>query len=102
MSSPHEKKSELSSIPSITDTTNQVCIEFNGRCFLGNKQHVLLEQLEEQGIEIPYSCRAGICRVCQIKIIVGEVKTLTQDAMDKDGNILSCCCIPKGNLTLSD
>lgn len=103
---PHsqKKKPDINKTPSAvkTDSKNQVLITFNGRCFVGNKRNVLLEQLEEQGIQIPYSCRAGICDACQIKKITGEVKTLTQDVIDKDGHILSCCCIPEGDLTLSD
>ncbi len=35
-----------------------VAIEWQGQQFTGNQQ-VLLEQLEQQGIRVPYSCRAG-------------------------------------------
>lgn len=42
-------------------------IEWQGQQFTGNNQQVLLEQLEQQGIRIPYSCRAGICGSCRIR-----------------------------------
>jgi ferredoxin len=34
-------------------------IAWQGVSFTGNNQQILLEQLEQQGIRIPYSCRAG-------------------------------------------
>ena len=37
---------------------------------------MLLEQLEQQGIRVPYSCRAGICGSCRIRLEEGEVSPL--------------------------
>lgn len=37
---------------------------------------MLLEQLENQGIRIPYSCRAGICGSCRVQLLEGEVTPL--------------------------
>ncbi|CCJ96209.1 Flavodoxin reductases (ferredoxin-NADPH reductases) family 1 [Cronobacter malonaticus 681] len=39
----------------------KVSVEWEGKSFSGNNQQVVLEQLEQQGIRVPYSCRAGIC-----------------------------------------
>lgn len=61
---------------------------------------MLLEQLESQGIRVPYSCRAGICGCCRIRLIEGEVSALKQSAIGDDGTILSCSCIPKTPLVL--
>lgn len=44
-----------------------VAIDWQGQQFRGNNQQILLEQLEQQGIRVPYSCRAGICGSCRIK-----------------------------------
>lgn len=45
-----------------------VDIDWQGQAFRGNNQQVLLEQLENQGIRIPYSCRAGICGSCRVQL----------------------------------
>ncbi|ROR11290.1 YcbX family protein [Erwinia sp. JUb26] len=78
----------------------EVTLSWNGQAFSGNNQQVLLEQLEMQGIRIPYSCRAGICGSCKVTLVSGEVSALKKGAIRKDGTILSCSCIPSGDLVL--
>lgn len=77
-----------------------VDIEWQGQTFRGNNQQVLLEQLENQGIRVPYSCRAGICGCCRIRLVEGEVSALKQSALGEDSTILSCSCVPKTSLRL--
>ena len=72
-----------------------VDIDWQGQAFRGNNQQVLLEQLENQGIRIPYSCRAGICGSCRVQLLEGEVTPLKKSAMGDDGTILCCSCVPK-------
>lgn len=79
-----------------------VTIDWQGQTFCGNNQQVLLEQLENQGIRIPYSCRAGICGCCRIRLLEGEVSPLKKSAMGDDGTILSCSCVPKTALRLEN
>ncbi|WP_165461195.1 YcbX family protein [Atlantibacter sp.] len=79
---------------------NTVEITWQGTTFTGNNQQILLEQLEQQGIRVPYSCRAGICGSCRIRLLEGEVKPLKQSALSDDGTILCCSCIPAGALKL--
>lgn len=76
-------------------------IEWQGQRFSGNNQQVLLEQLEQKGIRIPYSCRAGICGSCRIRLEEGEVSPLKKNAVADDGTILCCSCIPKTALRLA-
>ncbi|MDK7225949.1 2Fe-2S iron-sulfur cluster binding domain-containing protein, partial [Proteus mirabilis] len=78
-----------------------VTIEFNGISFAGNNQEVLLEQLENHGYAIPYSCRAGICGSCVIQLDEGDVNALKAGAIKRSGRILACSCVPKGNVKLS-
>nr|WP_284143394.1 YcbX family protein [Citrobacter portucalensis] len=75
-------------------------IDWQGQTFRGNNQQVLLEQLENQGIRVPYSCRAGICGCCRIRLVEGEVSPLKKSAMGDDGTILCCSCIPKTAIRL--
>lgn len=77
-----------------------VIIEYEGTVFTGNNQQVLLEQLEQQGLKINYSCRAGICGCCRIDLTSGEVSPLRKGAIKKNNTILACSCIPKTNISL--
>lgn len=83
------------------DGAQSITIDYQGTVFSGNNQQVLLEQLELQGINIPYSCRAGICGSCRIKLVDGDVAPLKKSAVANNGTILSCSCIPKTNVTLA-
>ena len=76
-------------------------INYNGMCLSGNDKKILLEQLEQQNISVPYSCRSGLCGRCKITLLKGEVTALKKGACDKQGQILSCSCIPKNDITLS-
>ena len=75
-------------------------IDWEGNTFTGNNQQILLEQLEQQGIRVPYSCRAGICGSCRVTLLDGEVSSLKKSAIANDGTILSCSCVPKTALKL--
>nr|WP_256495833.1 YcbX family protein [Citrobacter freundii] len=77
-----------------------VLIDWQGQTFRGNNQQVLLEQLENQGIRVPYSCRAGICGCCRIRLVDGEVSPLKKSAIGDEGTILCCSCIPKTAIRL--
>lgn len=93
-----EVNATLSTPPANEKSVN---IEYQGQTFVGNNQQVLLEQLEAQGIRIPYSCRAGLCGACKITLVEGEVIPLKQSAIGSNGVILSCSCIPKSSIKLS-
>ncbi|MCG3102422.1 2Fe-2S iron-sulfur cluster binding domain-containing protein, partial [Enterobacter sp. DRP3] len=71
-----------------TQVSSSVDIHWQGNVIRGNNQQVLLEQLEQAGIRIPYSCRAGICGCCRIKLVEGEVSALKKSAIADDGTIL--------------
>jgi ring-1,2-phenylacetyl-CoA epoxidase subunit PaaE len=50
------------------------------------------------GLDLPYSCKAGVCCTCRAKVIEGSVEmeknfTLEKDEMDQ-GYVLSCQARP--------
>ena len=60
---------------------------------MGRDQHVLDVALSA-GLDLPYSCKAGVCCTCRAKVLEGEVTmdknyTLEQDEMAQ-GFVLSC------------
>ena len=55
---------------------------------------VVLDVAEELGVDIDYSCRSGICGVCRVKLLSGEVSMAVEDGLqpgDKESHIILAC-----------
>ncbi|MEY1580600.1 YcbX family protein [Providencia manganoxydans] len=95
------RQRETDADPVAATPLSTVTVTFEHQEYEGNNQEVILEQLESKGVSLPYSCRAGICGKCQIKLIEGEVTPLKQSAIKDNGYILACSCVPKSAIKLS-
>jgi len=49
-------------------------ITLNGTSFLARRGELLLDAALNNGIDLPYDCRAGHCGTCCVRLVAGEVR----------------------------
>ncbi|MGY5452696.1 MOSC N-terminal beta barrel domain-containing protein [Agarivorans sp. MS3-6] len=71
----------------------------------GNNQQNLLEQAEQAGLNLSYSCRGGFCGSCKVMLQSGEVNVLEDSGLTEEekqqGYILSCSCVPSSDVCIT-
>ena len=88
-----------------TRESAQYAITFaaTGRSITASGSQTLLETAEAEGIEIPSSCRSGVCQACRTRVAGGDVdcQSSVLDPEDRaDGFVLPCVSWPHSDVVL--
>ena len=64
----------------------------------------LLDELREQGVDLPYGCRYGGCITCAAKLLAGEIDQRSQTALNNrqisDGYVILCVARARSDVVL--
>jgi len=65
----------------------------------------VLDAAQRAGLEIPFSCRKGVCGTCKGRVISGEVRAFAGDALGAaeraEGQVLFCNARPRSDLIIA-
>ncbi|EKB20262.1 hypothetical protein HMPREF1168_02210 [Aeromonas veronii AMC34] len=91
-------------ILSVARAHQPVQLRIGEREFAGNNQGTILDQASKLGVDLPWSCRAGICGSCKQTLVSGEVDHPDAPAISAaeraEGKILTCCAVPLTDLVI--
>lgn len=66
------------------------------------KFETLLDFAEKNGIVMDFGCRSGNCSDCVLDLVSGEVEYLWEpEVVPDEGMCLTCCTVPKTDVTLN-
>ena len=69
-----------------------------------NEEQTILQAAIDGGIELPYSCSAGVCTTCAAQILSGEVDQSdgmgVSPELQAEGYALLCVAYPRSDLKL--
>ena len=86
--------------PSPAATQVTIVMDGRRRSFAMPRQGMtVLEAAEHEGLDLPYSCRAGVCSTCRAKVTRGAVTMTSNYALEpwevERGYVLCCQALPE-------
>lgn len=86
-----------SAAPAADERAFDVVLKWSGKTLRIAPAESILDAALAAGVDIPYSCRAGSCGTCAVKVIDGQPdhrdSALTPDERDRSG--LMCICVSR-------
>jgi NAD(P)H-flavin reductase/ferredoxin len=79
-------------------------LQYYNRSFPCNDGQTVLDVLLENGQDIPYSCKMGVCVTCSMKVVSGDVPAEAQEglraSLAAQGHFLPCVCHPETDMRI--
>ena len=76
----------------------------DGAIYTVNGRRPLLEQLRDQGVDLPYGCEYGGCITCAAKLVKGDIDQRRQVALNnrqiENGYVILCVARATTDITL--
>ena len=76
----------------------------DGATYSVNRRRPLLEQLRDQGVDLPYGCKYGGCITCAAKLVEGNIDQRRQVALNNrqlaNGYVILCVARATSDITL--
>jgi ring-1,2-phenylacetyl-CoA epoxidase subunit PaaE len=109
---PGQKSSFIAKQEIIVEDTgpkSNITVKLDGRSFdfdLGLKSMSILDAALQQGADLPYACKGGVCCTCRAKLVSGEVSMDVNYALEPEevaaGFILTCQSHPRSEKVVVD
>lgn len=92
-----------------TGPKSSITVKLDGRSFdfdLGLQSISILDAALQQGADLPYACKGGVCCTCRAKLVSGEVSMDVNYALEPEeveaGFILTCQSHPRSEKVVVD
>lgn len=80
-------------------------ITLEGKSYPLAENETVLDALLRQGVKAPFSCHAGICHTCMMRVLKGEPTPDSQKGLSlsrmEQGYFLPCSCTPEQDLQIA-
>jgi ring-1,2-phenylacetyl-CoA epoxidase subunit PaaE len=85
-----------------TDATTEVTVTIDGRkrtFSMPQSGEPVVDAAARAGLDLPYSCKGGVCSTCRCRVTAGKVRMLTNYALEpwelEAGYVLGCQSVPE-------
>jgi ring-1,2-phenylacetyl-CoA epoxidase subunit PaaE len=91
----HSSNGSVSAAPGARETQVSFVMDGRRRSFtMRTDEESILDAADRAGIDLPFSCKAGVCSTCRTKLVSGEVDLVENYALEdwelEQGFILAC------------
>lgn len=91
------------------EAVSEITVKADGRQItfdLVRNTKSILDAGNDEGADLPFSCKAGVCSTCKAKVVEGEVEMDQNFALEdyevEEGYVLSCQCYPVSSKVVLD
>ena len=81
-----------------TESKIEIVMDGSRKTFVMKRNEDFIEKANQFGINIPYSCKNGMCATCRCKLLTGKAKMKKNYSLEeweiKKGFLLSCQLVP--------